>query len=134
MADEPEAGAAPLAEKVLEDAHRVARHRVIVLESTYRWNWEHALLRRLDVLANRLRSAGRMPNGLSQPDGLSPFGMKDQEAHLQHRTDRAWVALASRIGACVVACRPIWRPLHRQFLFVTVPTGPEAECHKPSTE
>ncbi len=119
---------------VLEEALRVARHRVIVLESTYRWGWEHALLRRLDVLANRLRSVGRTPDGSSQPDGLSPFGMNEQEAHLQHRTDRAWVELASRMGACVVACRPIWRPLHRQFLFVTVPNDAKVERHKPSKE
>ncbi len=102
-------------ERVFEEALRVARRRVVVLESTYRTEREQNLLRRLDMLANRLRSAGR------QPDGRSGRSMKHQEAHLQHRPDAAWIQFATGLGGNVVACRPIWRPLHRQFLFVTIP-------------
>jgi len=97
-------------EQVLREALRVARQRVIVLESTYGTGFERILLRRLDLLANRIRSAS-----------FTRSSMQHQKEHLHHRTNAEWITMASRTGGHVIACRPVRRPFHRQFLFVVTP-------------
>ena len=90
-------------EAVLRELLRVTRGPVIVVESVYERAWDHRLLRWLDVLANRLRSGGRM---------------QAQEAHLAFRTADAWEATFERLGA---RARRVWRQgrwVHRQVGFV----------------
>jgi SAM-dependent methyltransferase len=47
-------------EAVLDEALRVTRSRLIILESVYRHRWERLCLERLDVWLNRYRHAGEM--------------------------------------------------------------------------
>ncbi len=95
-------------ERVLREALRVARRRVIVVESVYTGRWDRRLLTRLDRLANRLRSGGRM---------------RAQEAHLQFRTAAAWRDLFASEGAALLAEGRRGRWIHKQALFVLAPPG-----------
>jgi hypothetical protein len=97
-------------ERCLREALRVASHRVIVLESTWKGELERRTLRHLDAWVN----AGREPRPDETPDG----GLPD------HRTAEAWIALATRLGArIVVADRPPGA-VHRVLRLVLEP-GPD---------
>ena len=87
-------------ERLLAEAHRVSADRVVVLESVFRTEAERRWLRRLDVLANRLRGAGPM---------------RAQEAHLAFRPAEAWRTSLERHGR-TVTLRAFGRPPHRQAL------------------
>ena len=75
-------------ERVLEEARRVSRRGVIIVESTASGPWQRRILRGLDQLANRIRSGGIM---------------NAQEAHLHFRRPEAWHQLALNQGGTVVS-------------------------------
>jgi SAM-dependent methyltransferase len=52
-------------EVVLDEALRVTRSRLIILESVYRHRWERLCLERLDVWLNRYRHGGEMHRPLA---------------------------------------------------------------------
>jgi SAM-dependent methyltransferase len=89
---------------VVNEALRVARHRVIITESIYRNALDLWWLRRLDHRLNRRRHGGGMPG---------PF---------QFRRAEEWIAFFARPG--VVAWTPRWlgsrweRLVHHPVLFV----------------
>jgi SAM-dependent methyltransferase len=91
-------------ERVLDEALRVTRSRLIILESVYRNRWERFWLERLDVALNRRRHQGEMHLPLafkSPPQWQQLF----DDRHLR-TIDRRW--LGSR-----------WeRLLHQPLLFV----------------
>lgn len=80
---------------LLAEAARVARHEVIVLESTFHSRSERAMLTALDRLANALRGEGRMRN---------------QPLHFK-RPDQ-WTKIAGQFGT-VDTCTQHGRPPHR---------------------
>ena len=90
------------ADELLRETIRVSR-RVVILESTYVRKWELALLRRLDRLANRLRSEGAAPM---------------QEGPLRFRTHAEWLTCFQKAGAHVVHAQRTRRCIDRQSLFV----------------
>ena len=90
------------ADELLRETLRVSR-RVVILESTYVWKWELALLRGLDRLANRLRSEGAVPM---------------QEGPLRFRTHDEWLACFQKAGAYVIHAQRTRRCVDRQSLFV----------------
>ncbi len=91
------------ADELLRETLRVSR-RVVILESTYVSKWELALLRRLDRLANRLRSEDAM-------------GEQGKET-LRFRTHAEWLACFQEAGAHVVHAQRTRRCVDRQSLFV----------------
>ncbi|MXW65093.1 MAG: DUF2029 domain-containing protein [Bacteroidetes bacterium SB0668_bin_1] len=90
------------ADELLRETLRVSR-RTVILESTYVWKWELALLHRLDRLANRLRSEKAAPM---------------QEGPLRFRTHAEWLACFQEAGAHVVHAQRTRRCVDRQSLFV----------------
>ena len=94
------------AEQVLREAMRVTDGRVVVLESVYESPWQHRLLARLDRLANRLRSGGKMAA---------------QEEHLHFRTDAEWRAAFERLGLAIEHASIEGRWIHQQALYVLRP-------------
>lgn len=91
------------AKVVMDEALRVCRGRVIILESTYSTRVGHRFLRILDTAANRLRSLG---------------SMREQEDVVHHRTESEWLDMVASVGADVVAMRVVRNPVHRQLLLV----------------
>ncbi len=91
------------AERVLQEAVRVARRRVVILESTYVRDWERPLLRWLDRLANTIRSGGRTDH---------------QAGHLHLRTHREWLTTFDRLDLEVVDEMDLGGFIHHQSLFV----------------
>ena len=89
--------------RVLEEAMRVTRDRILVVESVYHKPWDRRLLTVLDTLANRLRSHGAM-----QP----------QEEHLCFRTAAGWGRLFHRLDLRVVEAERYGSVVHEQALFV----------------
>lgn len=98
-------------EAVLREALRVARGRVVVVESVVTGPWQHRILRFLDRQVNRLRSRGRM---------------RTQEAHLSLRPARDWADLARRVGARIVHHRVRRHPVHPQAFYVLEPPAAPA--------
>jgi len=92
-------------DRVLAEALRVARERVVVTESTYRWEWELRLLEVVDRFANRTRN-------------LAPHG---GEEHLAFRTVRGWEETFRSLGARLVRSERLNRVGHRHHLFVLEP-------------
>ncbi len=92
-------------EALLRETLRVSR-RVAILESTYAWKWELALLRRLDRLANRLRSEGPA---------------REQEGPLHFRTHAEWLTCFEEAGVRIVHAQRTRRCIDRQSLFVVEP-------------
>ncbi len=90
------------ADELLRETLRVSR-RVVILESTYASKWELALLRRLDRLANRLRSEGTV---------------QEQEGGPRFRTHAEWLDFFRKAGARVVHAHRTRRCVDRQSLFV----------------
>ena len=74
-------------ERVLDEALRVSSKGVVVLESIVTSGLQHGVLRRLDVMANRVRSRGQM---------------QEQEEHLAFRSAEEWDATFERHGGTVV--------------------------------
>ena len=93
-------------ERVLAEALRVTRQRVIVAESVYAGVWDRRLLAFLDQWANRLRSSGEM---------------EAQEAHLHFKTHAAWQQVFREAGAEVVKEKRRGRWVHKQALFALAP-------------
>ena len=89
-------------ERVLAEALRVTRQRVIVAESVYEGVWDRRLLTVLDQWANRLRSGG---------------AMEAQEAHLHFKTTDAWRQVFREAGADVLEEKRRGRWVHKQALF-----------------
>lgn len=90
-------------EAVLKEAWRVARLQVLIVESVYDHPRERWLLERLDRLANRIRSGGKM---------------KVQEEHLYFRTVDAWTQLfETREMKMKVLKRWGWL-IHKQAFFL----------------
>jgi len=88
---------------VLEEARRVARHRIIVVESVYEGRLSLRLLTVLDKVANRVRN-WRI--------------MADQEEHLAFRTAKGWRTVFSEVGLSILAEQARGRFPHIQHLFV----------------
>jgi SAM-dependent methyltransferase len=99
-------------ERVLDEAVRVTRRRLVVTESVYRTRLERAWLDALDGRVNRLRHDGAMP------------------APLAFRTPDEWRALFASRALRVLATRwlgPWWeRLVHHPLLFVLERAEPAA--------
>ena len=93
---------------LLAEALRLARHRVIVTESTWRHRWELALLTLADRTVNRGRGAG-------------PMATAEEPLHFD--TPEGWKARATRLGARVLVSRRLNRIGHRHHVFVLEPTS-----------
>ncbi|MEL7363882.1 MAG: class I SAM-dependent methyltransferase, partial [Bacteroidota bacterium] len=95
-------------EAVLREARRVVDGNgyVVVIESVYSNRFNHALLRFLDIQANRLRGGGEM---------------MEQEEHLAFDTVEGWRERFASEGLHVVAESARGRWIHRQHLFVLQP-------------
>jgi SAM-dependent methyltransferase len=104
--------------EVVSEALRVARRRVVVTESTYRWGLERRLLRIADRVANRGRGFERDPAGAGPP---------------HFRTLGEWSDLFGRSGARVLSVERLNRIGHRHVAFVLVPsrTGQTSAPHEP---
>jgi alpha-1,6-mannosyltransferase len=96
---------------LLAEALRVARLRVVVTESTYRWEWERRLLEWADRRVNRRRGAG---------------AMADAEGPLDFDTPQGWEDRARRAGARVLDSRRLNRIGHRHHLLVLEPESGSA--------
>lgn len=95
---------------VLAEALRVARGRVVVTESTFRFSWERALLERVDRWVNRGRG------------GMGASGDPDP---LRFRTVPAWEEAIRHAGGRVVESRRLNRVGHRHHLLVVERVGSE---------
>ncbi len=91
---------------VLEEALRVARDRVVITESTFRWEWERRALELLDRSVNRKRS---------------PEAGRWEEAPLHFRRVPDWVEAVERLGGRVAVNRRLNRVGHRHHLLVAIP-------------
>ena len=91
------------ANAVLMEAKRVARQRVIVVESVYRTPLQLAVLTVVDTAANRVRSWEHM---------------SAQEEHLHFRKAEEWRALFEDMGFKILAEHQRGRLIHLQHLFV----------------
>ena len=86
-------------DRVLQEAFRVSRKRVIVVESVYESARGKQLLRALDRIANRVRSRGLM---------------NAQEEHLHFRKAAEWCRLIEEQGGKVVGGARHGHLVHRQ--------------------
>lgn len=93
-------------DRVIAEALRVARHRLIVTESVYVWEWERQALGILDRWANRTRGMTRETRWGS----ASGF-----------RTVPEWTAALERHGGRVLRSRRLNMVGHRHHLFVVEP-------------
>ena len=91
-------------ERLLREALRVARRRVVLTESTFRWHLERRLLEVLDRQVNRERGGGTM----------------DQEP-LRFDTARGWEERVRTAGGRVLLSRRLNRVGHRHHLLVAAP-------------
>jgi SAM-dependent methyltransferase len=100
-------------DRVLAEALRVARRRVVITESTFEWEWERRLLEKADRWVNRGRGGGVMD--------------EDPES-LRFRTPAEWERATLRAGGRVVESRRLNRVGHRHHLLVAEPllSSPEA--------
>ncbi len=94
---------------VLREALRVARARILVTESCFRWDWERRLLETVDRRANRGRAEGTMD---------APT------APLEFRRAEEWEELIREVGGTILTSRRLNRVGHRHHLFVIEPPGP----------
>ena len=91
------------AERVVREALRVSRYRVVILESTFAWAWERPVLRWLDRTANAIRSGGRM---------------RDQDPHLHFRRHEEWLTLFQGLPTTRVRHKRLGGFIHHRSLFV----------------
>ncbi len=89
--------------QLILEALRVAKDRVIVVESVYETERGRQTLRFLDTSANRFRSCGQM---------------NEQEFVLRFRTSAGWRELFDGLGAEVLVQQGHGNWLHRQALYV----------------
>ena len=89
--------------RVISEALRVARERVVVTESTYQWDWEHRLLEIADHVANRTRGITRRKSGAET---------------LHFRTVPDWQMSFRDEGAIVLRSERLNIIGHRHHLFV----------------
>lgn len=99
--------------KVIQEARRVSRRRVIIIESVAEGTFKRLLLRFTDRLVNRIRSRGEM---------------KTQEKWLRFRTVDEWITMIERDGGVIQSVRR-WGRFHKQALFVidSEVSGPRRE-------
>lgn len=99
--------------RVIQEARRVTRRRVIIVESVYEGVFNRLLLRFSDRLVNRIRSRGEMAA---------------QEKWLHFRTVDEWITLIERDGGVIQSIRR-WGKYHKQALFVidSQASGPRRE-------
>jgi alpha-1,6-mannosyltransferase len=97
------------AERALAEALRVARRRVVILESTYEGRLEHRLLAAMDRWVNAGRGDGRMGR---------------EESPLRHRRRGEWLVTASTLGARVVVADRPRGSVHRVLRLVLEPADP----------
>jgi ubiquinone/menaquinone biosynthesis C-methylase UbiE len=90
-------------DRVLQEAVRVSRRGVIVLESLYHNEFQHQLLRILDRAVNRVRSRGLM---------------RSQEEHLHHRTKEEWMTLLDDLGLQLLRERSDGHWIHRKAVLM----------------
>jgi alpha-1,6-mannosyltransferase len=91
---------------VISEALRLARSRVIITESVFRWGWERSLLERVDRWANRARGGGAM----------------DRDPHpLRFRTAGQWEGAVRAAGGRVLTSRRLNLVGHRHHLLVVAP-------------
>ena len=93
-------------DRVISEALRVARHRLVVTESVYVWEWERQALRVVDRWANRTRGMTRESARGSAPG---------------FRTVPEWTAALKRPGGRVLRSRRLNVVGHRHHLFVVEP-------------
>lgn len=93
-------------DRVIAEALRVARHRLVVTESVYVWEWERQALGVLDRWANRTRAMTR-----ESPRGSAPG----------FRTVPEWTAAFEMHGGRVLRSRRLNVIGHRHQLFVVEP-------------
>ena len=91
------------AERVLDEAMRVTRGQVLIVESVYQTEQDLKILTFLDKLANRIRSGGLM---------------NAQEEFLHFRTVPEWKALFEEKGAVLAGEMGKYSKLHQQHFFV----------------
>ena len=89
--------------RVLREAARVSRHRVVITESTFETGRDRARLEFLDRHANRLRSRGLM---------------QAQEEYLDFKTPTEWRDLFVQAGLRLGATHWLNRFIHKHVLFV----------------
>lgn len=92
--------------RLLEEAFRVARRRVVITESTYRYGWERGVLEVADRLVNRGRGSGAMGTG---------------RGILHFRTVVEWKREIEIRGGLVLVSRRLNRVGHRHHLLVARP-------------
>jgi len=91
---------------VLREALRVSSKGVLVIESVFRWEYEHRMLCVLDPLFNRLRSRGKMT---------------EQEESLLFRKSDEWGELFRSEGATIESFEERFHPIHRKAYFLLSP-------------
>jgi SAM-dependent methyltransferase len=93
-------------DRLMREALRVARLRVVITESTYRWRWERRLLELADRGVNRGR--GRGPG-------------RWREEPLRFDTPQGWESRIQAAGGRVHTSRRLNRIGHRHHIFVVDP-------------
>lgn len=93
-------------DRLLAEAIRIARGRVVITESTYRWPWERWALDRVDRWVNRERGDGPLGSG---------------SAPLYFDTPEGWEMRIRSAGGRVLESRRLNRIGHRHHLFVVEP-------------
>ncbi len=96
-------------EQVIREALRVTRKRVVITESTYRWQWECRLLELADRCANRLRGF------TGNTSAAEPLGF---------RTVEDWKATFRDAGSNLILSERLNVVGHRHHLFVVEKADP----------
>jgi len=94
-------------DRIITEALRVCSTRLVVTESTYRWEWERRLLEMLDRFANRTRGMDSGKGSRPQP--------------IAFRKVEEWEAAFARAGGRVIRSSRLNRVGHRHHLFVVEP-------------
>lgn len=100
-------------ERVVAEAARVSRGRLVVTESTYTWEWERRLLSMVDGFANRLRA-----------HAMSGAHESDSPAF---RTVPRWEDTFRGLGLEVILSERLNRIGHKHHVFVLVPRAADSE-------
>ncbi len=107
-------------DRLLREALRVARGRVVITESTYRWEWERRLLEWVDRGVNRDR-------GLTSENPRADREPHWSRASLHFDTVEGWATRIQAAGGELLVSRRLNRVGHRHHLFVVVPPGGESD-------
>ncbi|MBN4056147.1 DUF2029 domain-containing protein [Rhodothermus sp. AH-315-K08] len=94
---------------VLEEMARITSGPIVIIESVYRKKAGRMLLRKLDILANRIRTLGRK-------------GMDEEALHF--RTANEWRSLIVQSGLAVTHEDTRYNLLHKKHLFRLVKASP----------